>query len=73
MDDNDEIRDLLWEYVGFAELYLHQIEMRWEKDDKIDVRIYTKLVKVDSKMGTTASKQLSRCLHYTTRSDIIKV
>lgn len=41
--------------------------------DKIDIEVYTKLFELDSKLGTTASEQLRRCLQNTIRSDIIKV
>ena len=47
--------------------------MESKTEDKIDIQVYTKLVKLDSKIGTTASKQLFWCLRFTTRSDIIEV
>ena len=58
---------------GFAHEYLIRCNTEAKSDDEIDVEVYTKLVQLDSKLGTTASKQLDRCLFYTTRSDIIQV
>lgn len=58
---------------GFADAYLNSCNTKAKSDDEIDVEVYTKLVELDSKLGTTASKQLDRCLFYTTRSDIIQV
>ena len=58
---------------GFAEAYLISCKIKAKSDDEIDVEVYTKLVELDSKLGTTASKQLDRCLFYTNRSDIIQV
>ena len=58
---------------GFAHAYLHQCDKKSKTGDEIDIQVYTKLVKLDSKIGTTASEQLYCCLHCTTRSDIIEV
>ena len=59
--------------VGFAHIYLLQYDRESKPNDEIDIQVYTKLVDLDAKLGTTASEQLQRCLNYTTRSDIIKV
>ena len=59
--------------AGFGHLYLGQCNKQSKPDDEIDFTIYTKLVELDSKLGTTASEQLLQCLLKTTRSDIIKV
>ena len=59
--------------VGFAHFYLHHYDKKSKIDDEIDIQVYTKLVQLDSRLGTTASEQLKECLKYTTRSDIIKV
>ena len=58
-------------FVGFADKYLYQFKSK--SQDQIDIHIYAKLVKLDTRLGTTASEQLRWCLEYTTRSDIIKV
>ena len=44
-----------------------------KSDNEIDIQVFDKLVQLDSKLGTTASEQLTCCLEYTTRSDIIEV
>ena len=59
--------------VGFAHGYLHQCCQKSKSEDEIDIQVYNKLVKLDSKIGTTASEQLYWCLQCTTRSDIIEV
>ena len=61
-------------FGGFAHRYLRRrITQESKSDDQIDIQIYTKLVQLDSRLGTTASEQLATCLEFTTRSDIIKV
>ena len=42
-------------------------------DDNLDSQVYTQLIRLDSKLGTTPSEQLLKCLLLTTRWDIIKV
>ena len=59
-------------YIGFAGFYLEQY-VKFKSDNKIDIQVYTMLVKLDSRLGTTASEQLKKCLQLKTRSDIIKV
>ena len=59
------------EFVGFADKYLYQFKSK--PQDQIDIHIYAKLVKLDTRLGTTASEQLDWCIERTTRSDIIKV
>ena len=59
--------------VGFAHKYLHQCDKKSKTGDEIDIQVYTKLVQLDSRLGTTASEQLTCCLYFTTRSDIIEV
>ena len=71
MNEYEEIRKI--GFFGFANLYLNQCKAKSKSDDEIDVQVYKKLVELDSKLGTTASKQLDRCLFFTTRSDFIQV
>ena len=59
--------------AGFAQRYLRECDRQSKSDDQIDIQVYTKLVQLDSRLGTTASEQLAKCLQFTTRSDIIKV
>ena len=60
-------------YAGFAELYLTHFDGELKSDDEIDVRVYTKLVQLDTKLGTAASEQLCCCLEFTNRSEVIMV
>ena len=59
--------------VGIAQFYLMRCIEESKTDDGIDIQVYTKLIELDSRLGTTASEQLNLCLQLTTRSDIIKV
>ena len=70
MNEYEEIRKQ--NINGFAHCYLWRCDKE-SNSDKIDIQVYNKLVQLDSKLGTTASKQLLTCLKYTSRSDIIKV
>ena len=64
-------------WIGFADVYLRKTLDRCDKEsktgDKIEAKLYSKLVKLDARLGTKASEQLYMCLVRTTRSDIIKV
>ena len=60
-------------FVGFAQEYLGRCEMKSNSEDEIDVKVYDKLVELDTKLGTTAAEQLFDCLVYTLRLDVIKV
>ena len=59
-------------FVGFASKYLERFDKESKSDREIDREIYSKLVQLDSRLGTKASDQLYKCLSHTTRSDIIK-
>ena len=59
-------------FVGFASKYLERFDEESKTDREIDREIYSKLVQLDSRLGTRASDQLYKCLSHTTRSDIIK-
>lgn len=70
----NEIKDLrTMNLVGFAHFYLHQFYEKAKTDDEKDIQIYTKLVQLDSKLGTSATEQLLWCVFYTLRFDLIKV
>jgi len=58
---------------GFAKAYLDRCNEESKSDDAIDKGIYSKLLELDTRLGTTASEQLFWCLYNTTRLDIIKV
>ena len=71
VDQYERLRDLSW--VGFAHVYLFRCKKVFKSNDEIDIEVYTELAQLDAKLGTTASDQLSECLRYTNRPDIIKV
>ena len=71
MNEYEELRET--GSAGFANLYLWRCKQESKSDNEIDIQVYDKLVQLDSKLGTTASEQLTCCIVYTTRSDIIEV
>ena len=71
MNEYENLRKL--NYVGFAHFYLKQCSEKSKSNDEIDIEVFTQLVALDAKLGTTASKQLYWCVYYTLRLDIIKV
>ena len=71
MNEYESVRKL--KYVGFADFYLGQCSEKQKSNVKIDKQIYTRLVEIDTRLGTTASEQLFECIFFTLRLDIIKV
>ena len=67
----EDLRKKGW--AGFADVYLWRCNKESKSDDEIDKEVYSKLVELDTRLGTTASKQLYCCLYYTLNLDIIKV
>ena len=61
------------DWVGFAEVYLERCNEESKPNDEIDKKVYAKLVELDTRLGTTASEQLYKCLGRTLNLDIIKV
>ena len=60
------------DFAGFASKYLER-RVKSKSNNEIDIQVYTKLIQLDSRLGTPASEQLDRCLEFTSRWDIIKV
>ena len=60
-------------YVGFAEVYLQRCANESKSGNEIDKDLYTKLVELDKRLGTTASEHLFDCVYRTLNLDIIKV
>ena len=58
---------------GYADFYLVKCWNDSRIVNEADASIYHQLVDIDVKLGTDASTQLSCCLAWTTRWDIIKV
>ena len=71
VNEYESLRKNNW--VGFAEVYLDRCNKESESNEIIDIKVYKKLVELDTKLGTTASEQLFKCLYRTTRLDIIEV
>ena len=71
----EQVHELItWnkDFIGFASKYLERFDEESKSDREIDREIYSKLVQLDSRLGTKASDQLYRCLSHTARLDIIK-
>ena len=60
-------------FAGFAGIYLKRCDEESKSDDEIDIQVYTQLVELDSRLGTTAAEQLCHCVFRTQRLDLIKV
>ena len=58
---------------GFAVIYLNRCYKESKTDEEINIHVYTKLLELDARLGTTASEQLFYCVKYTQRLDLIKV
>ena len=61
------------DYVGYANYYLQQCWDKSELKNKADITIYKQLLAIDSKLGTTQSEQLFKCVFQSLRIDLIKV
>ena len=60
-------------WVGFADFYLGRFDKQSKPIDEMDKDIYSYLLELDTRLGTTASEQLIGCLDHTVNLDIIKV
>ena len=60
-------------YVGFADVFLEGNNERSHPNNVIDKELYSKLVELDTRLGTTTSEQLYGCVFNTLNLDIIKV
>ena len=67
----DELRED--NFVGYANYYLFKCWDKSELKNKADVAIYNQLLEIDSKLGTTQSEQLFKCVFSSLRMDLIKV
>ena len=73
--DQGEHNDKLQEagFVGYAHYYLQACWNESELKNKADVAVYKQLLEIDSKLGTTQSEQLFKCVFYSLRIDLIEV
>ena len=60
-------------YVGYAHYYLQHCWDKFELKNKADVEIYKQLLEIDSKLETTQSEQLFKCVFHSLRMDLIMV
>ena len=60
-------------HKGYAHYYLVKSWNELKQINEAYASVYRQLVEIDSKLGTSISMQLSCCLAWTTRWDIIKV
>ena len=58
---------------GFADYYVMRCLNDSTMINEADATVYKKLVDIDTVLGTDVSAQLSCCLSWTTRPDLIKV
>ena len=72
-DKVTEYEDFRKDWVGFAELYLRRCNEESILSDEIDKEFYSRLVKLDTRLGKTASEQFYSCVVHTLNLDIIKV
>ena len=70
-DEYDELRE--YGFVGYAHYYLEKCWNQLKVKDKADVAVYKQLLEIDSKLGTTQTEQLLKCLRYSPRKDLIEV
>ena len=73
-----ELKDYDWiiknsSAYGYAGYYLRNCWNESKLINEADVEVYRRLVDIDTNLGTELHKQLWKCLHWTTRWDIIKV
>ena len=58
---------------GYADYYVMNCWNKTKMINEADPSVYRQLVDIDSRLGTSISMQLSCCLSWTTRWDIIEV
>ena len=71
VEHDDKLREK--NFVGYANYYLHACWNASELKNKADVKIYKQLIEIDSKLGTTQSEQLFKCVFNSLRMDLIQV
>ena len=59
-------------YDGWGDLY-YQRYKESKPEDEIDGEVYSNLVKLDTKFGTSTSEQLFKCIYHTLDPGIVKV
>ena len=60
-------------YIGFAHFYFSQCNQESQSNNEIVKEVYTKLIELDTRLGTQPSEQLFMCVFHTPDLDILKV
>ena len=60
-------------YIGFGHFYLSRCSQESQSGNDIVKQVYSKLVELDTRLGTPPSEQLFHCILYTLDWDILKV
>ena len=71
VNENERVKKA--NYIGYAHFYFLQCHKESKSDDEIVKEFFTKLVELDTRLGTPPSEQLFMCLRFTVNLDIIKV
>ena len=69
--ENERVKNA--NYIGFAYLYFSRSNQELQSDNEIVKEVYTKLIELDTRLGTPPSEQLFHSILYTLDSDILKV
>ena len=70
MNENERVKNA--NYDGWGDFY-YQRYKKSKPEDEIDGEVYSNLVKLDTRFGTSPSEQLFMCIYHTLNPDIIKV
>ena len=76
IDVTEKKIDVLREERGFVRYASYYLKKCWNESklkNKADVTVYKQLLEIDSKLGTSQTKQLLRCVFHSLRMDLIKV
>ena len=70
MNENECVKKA--KYDGWGDFYHHRYKIS-KPEDEIDGEVYSKLVKLDTRFGTSPSEQLFMCIYHTLDPDNIEV
>ena len=71
INEYERLRGKNW--IGFAEVHLNRCKKESKSDDEINIEVYTQLVELDSRLGTTATEQIFTCILHSHRMDFLEV
>ena len=70
VNDNDRVKKA--NYIGYAHFYCRRYKES-KPEDEIDEEVYSKFVKMDTRLGTSPTEQLFMSIFSTLDLEIIKV